>query len=56
MERVPKAEAVVMEKEFKTKEEAEAYVQGFHDTMEAIDSEEDSYGACVDTKPAEDEP
>jgi hypothetical protein len=48
-------EGVVKERKFGTKGEASAYVEGFTDTIEVIDTEDDFYSAAVGTEPAEDE-
>lgn len=48
-------EGVVMQHGFPTEEEAQAYVSGLNDAIEAIDPEDDFYGTCVDEFPAKDE-
>lgn len=48
-------EGVIFQKKFSTEAEALAFVDGFHATIEAIDSDDDFHVACIDSTPAEDE-
>ena len=48
-------EGVIKEREFDSWAEAVAYAQGFYDTLEALDIEDDFHHACADIEPAKDE-